>query len=732
MKFVRNTIITFLFIAHIPLAQADSYHLAISSNLVSVDNKTATKIAINGSIPGPTLQFQEGEAVTIHVTNHLSEPTSIHWHGMLVPPSMDGVPGLNGFPGIAPGETFRYHFTVRQAGTYWYHAHSVGQEQDGLYGAIVIAPKEKPRFEVDRDYVVLLSEFTPESAEQILHNLKRHSSHYNYSQRTMKDFIADARANGFQEALANALDWGQMRMSPTDLADVSGYTFLINGQSPGENWTGVFSRGEKVLLRFINASAMSIYDVRVPGLKMTVVQADGQEVEPIVVDEFRFGVAETYDVIVEPKDERAYTLVAEPIDRSGFAVGTLAPREGMRGEFPKHRKRATLSMSDMALMPDMENMRSHAMEHMNDQSGWAQRGKPKGSKALRYSDLRFLGRQQDTRRAEREIVLRLNGNMERYIWTMNGKTHNEAEPIHVEYGERVKLTFVNESMMAHPMHLHGMFVQLDNGQPPEKMPNKHTIIIPPGRSRSVLLTANESGAWAFHCHLLYHMLSGMMTTLVVANEDGHHLHESELFDSIRIEADSGIDRHGSASSWDLDGWVGGDKHKLWIKAEGEIAEKKTEQSEFWALYSRNIAEFWDAQAGIRYDIDPRSRAYATAGFEGLAPYFFDSEFHLFLSDTAEVSARLREENDLLFTQRLIAQPYGELNFFAQDSENQAAGAGLSHLEFGIQTRYEITRSFAPYLDIRYEQKVGETSLIARQQGDDRGDVLASLGLRLGF
>lgn len=723
-RIVSATVILLLYFS--ASAYADNYHLDIDQKKITIDGRSANKITINGTFVGPVLQWREGETVTIEVTNHLQEPTSIHWHGLLVPGSMDGVPGLNGFPGIAPRETFTYHFTIRQAGTYWYHAHSVGQEQDGLYGAIVITPKQETRPAVDRDYVILLSEFTPESATQILHNLKRNSSYYNYSQRTAKDFLADAKKDGFKETATNALDWGQMRMSSTDLSDVSGYTFLVNGKSPAENWTGIFAPGEKVRLRFINASAMSIYDVRIPGLKITVVQADGQAVEPVAVDEFRFGVAETYDVIAEPSKDTAYSIVAEPIDRTGFAVGTLAPRDGMRGPAPAHRKRASLTMSDMG------HMGSHDMMHMHGKSGWVKRNAPKGTKVLRYSDLHFLGLQQDTRPPEREIVFRLDGNMERYIWTMNGKTHNEAEPLYVKYGERVRITFVNDSMMAHPMHLHGMFVQLENGQPLEKMPNKHTIIIPPGKSRSVLLTANEPGTWAFHCHLLYHMLSGMMTTMTVGDEAGHHLHESTVFDSFRLETDSGIGRHGSASSWDLDGWIGGDTNKLWLKAEGEVNDGETHQSEFWALYSRNISTFWDSQVGVRYDIDPTSQAYAVAGFDGLAPYYFETEFHFFLSDKGDVSARLREENDILITQRLIAQPYGELNFFAQDVEDDDVGAGLSKLEFGIQTRYEITRKFAPYLDVRYEQNVGETSLIARQQGDDRGEVIASLGLRLEF
>lgn len=307
-----------------------------------------------------------------------------------------------------------------------------------------------------------------------------------------------------------------MRMSPTDLADVTGYTFLTNGLTPQQNWTGLFKQGERVRLRFINASAMTIYDVRIPGLKMTVVAADGQPVEPVTVDEFRFGVAETYDVIVEPEDDRAYTIAAESIDRTGFALGTLAPREGMQGEAPVPRPRTLLTMADMNMEMMMEDDPDMDMSDMDMETGWDKAGTPSGDKALAYTDLRYKGIQADTRKPAKEITLRLGGNMERFIWTINGKKFTDAKPITVAYGERVRLNFINETMMAHPMHLHGMFVQLENGQPMNKLPNKHTLIIPPGQTVSALLTADEAGEWAFHCHLLYHMLGGMMTTLEVS------------------------------------------------------------------------------------------------------------------------------------------------------------------------------------------------------------------------
>ena len=513
-------------------AHAGEYTLVIDRMPVNVGGSPVSTLTINGQWPAPTLHFRQGEDVVIHVANRLHEETSMHWHGILVPSQMDGVPGLNGYTAIKPGATFTYRFTIRQAGTYWYHSHTGTQEQEGLYGALVIDPVKPDYVQPQRDYVVMLSDFTPERGDEIQRKLKGNSGYYNRGQRTLGDFFRDVGRDGIGAAIRDRLDWGQMRMDPTDMTDVSGYTFLVNGKSAAQNWTGLFKPGEKVRLRFINASSMSYFDVRVPGLKMIVVQADGSAVEPVPVDEFRIAVAETYDVIVTPKEDRAYTIFAEPIDRSGYARATLAPRDGMAGEIPAPRPRSVLSMSDMRHGDTVNGSGMASMAHMDHSGGdmspappaslderprgWANAATPPGMQALKYSDLKSYEPQDDVRPAEREIVVRLGGNMERYIWTINGVKGDDAKPLELRFGERVKLTFVNETMMAHPMHLHGMFVQLVNGQPADRLPNKHIVSVAPGSSDSVMLTANEPGEWAFHCHLLYHMTSGMMTKVVVA------------------------------------------------------------------------------------------------------------------------------------------------------------------------------------------------------------------------
>ena len=521
------------------MAAVKEYDLTIAEQTVNITGKPVERITVNGKFVAPLLEFEEGDEAVIRVHNKLkNQDSSIHWHGLLLPGIMDGVPGFNKFNGIAPNKTYEYKFKVRQNGTYWYHSHSKGQEQDGLYGAFVIYPKDKTPLtaaeKTDKDYVVLLSDFHNSTSDQIMKNIKKEADYYQNRRETVFDVLKQVKRDGLKATWQDRSMWNQMRMLKTDMSDVTGYTFLMNGKTPQQNWTGNFKAGEKVRLRFINASAMSFFDVSIPNLKMTVVSADGQPVKPVPVDEFRIGTAETYDVIVEPKQAH-YQIEAESIDRTGFSVGTLHEESSptvKQIEMPKPRPRALLTMEDMGMSHDMSSMKDmkHDMSmntapknssntNENTVFGWANASTPVGKKALQYSDLQALDQQKDTRAPEREIEVRLGGNMERYIWTINGKKFNETEPLEVKYGERIRLKFINDSMMAHPMHLHGMFMQLENGQDPSNMPNKHTVIVPPGKTITTLLTADELGEWAIHCHLLYHMSAGMMNKLIVAKVD---------------------------------------------------------------------------------------------------------------------------------------------------------------------------------------------------------------------
>ncbi len=536
-------------LATVAPALADEYNLVIDDARVAIAGRTAQGMTINGQLPGPTLRFREGEDVVINVRNNSDQPTSLHWHGLLLPGEMDGSPGFNGFPGIAPGESFTYRFHIRQSGTYWYHSHSGMQDQMGIYAPLIIDPAMPEASPPERDHVVFLSDFTNEHPQTVLNHLKTRHGYYGRGRRTIGDFIRDARAFGLGEAMKDRAAWGQMRMDPTDLADVTNYTFLINGRSAADNETFLFRAGERVRLRLINGSAMTYFDLRIPGLKMTIVAADGRAVSPVVVDEMRIAVAETYDVIVEPSEDIAYTLFAESMDRTGFARSTLAPRAGMQAPVPAMRPRAVLTMSDMGMghaggdammdhgqMSGMDHGAMGGMDHggMTEMAsglgaeggvdgtgrtfGWGSEF-PADSRVLSYADLASAAPQADLRAPEREIMVRLGGQMNRYIWTLNGETMERAQPIQLRYGERVRLTFINETMMAHPMHLHGMFVELENGQPAERLPDKHIVSVAPGQTYSVLLTADEPGEWAFHCHLLYHMNAGMMSRVVVARSN---------------------------------------------------------------------------------------------------------------------------------------------------------------------------------------------------------------------
>ncbi|WP_417430807.1 copper resistance system multicopper oxidase [Kiloniella sp.] len=572
------SVISLMGMAFVAEAEAASYDLSVDEVKIETADFTKIGIGYNGSSPGPILHFTEGENVTINVTNNLDKPTSIHWHGLILPANMDGVPGIS-FDGIAPGETFSYQFPVVQSGTYWYHSHSGFQEPDGAYGAIVIEPKKRDPFRYDRDYVVQFTDKHPQSGSTIMRNLKLMDDYYNRSQRTLVDFFSDVADKGFSETISERVSWGKMRMTPTDVEDVQGFTTLINGRDAEANWTGLFKAGERVRLRFINSSAMAYFDVRIPGLKMTVVSADGNNVQPVKVDEFRIAVAETYDVIVQPKEDKAYSIFAESMGRSSYGLGTLAPREGMKAAVPEMREKPLLTMADMGMdhssmghgemnnssgnqddMPQMSMMQhsqgsegNSEMDHSQMASGastgvssmmgmdhskmskfhdmgmmnMGNKADPfyakgsglspessEGGKVLSYADLKAQKPLYEDRDATREIELRLTGNMNRYSWSINGVKYEDADPIRLQYGERVRFKFVNETMMTHPMHLHGMWSILDNGNG-KWNPVKHTISIAPGTTIYSETEVDAAGQWAFHCHLSYHAATGMFRKVIV-------------------------------------------------------------------------------------------------------------------------------------------------------------------------------------------------------------------------
>lgn len=620
--------------AGLPSLSGTRFDLNVGRTPVTIDGRRSRAITINGHLPAPVLRWREGDDITLNVTNGLTEDSSIHWHGILLPFQMDGVPGV-AFPGIAPGETFQYRFPVKQSGTYWYHSHSGLQEQMGHYGPIIIDPAGEDPIQYDREYVLMLGDWTFEGAHAVFNRLKQVSDVYNFQRRTVQDFWRDARSEGLDQAIAQRTMWAQMRMNMTDIADVTGaaYTYLINGHGPEDNWTGLFRPGERVRLRIINSSAMTIFNLRIPGLPMTVVEADGLPVQPVETDEFQIGVAETYDVIVEPGDQ-AYTIMAESIDRGGYVRATLAPRAGMQAAVPPLRERPLLSMRDMGMdhsamggmagmdhsamggdgapmdhasmghgtpapapamdhaamghampapVPAMDHaamghampMPAPAMDHaamghdmpmpaqapamdhaamghgtapaMTDAAGPQRHDHPAGPgvaaipamvsnrlgergiglaevphRVLVYTELKSLEPNPDQRPAGREVEVHLTSNMERYMWSFDGVGFSAlVEPIVFHHNERVRLTLVNDTMMPHPIHLHGMFFDLVNGETSHK-PRKHTIVVKPAERLSVDINADALGEWAFHCHLLFHMEAGMFQVVSVRPDNGDY------------------------------------------------------------------------------------------------------------------------------------------------------------------------------------------------------------------
>jgi CopA family copper-resistance protein len=556
------------------------FDLNIGETLVNFTGAPKIAHTVNGSLPAPVLRWKEGDTVTLRVANRLRDNhASIHWHGILLPANMDGVPGLS-FDGIAPGETYVYRFNVKQGGTYWYHSHSAFQEQLGLYGALIIDPREPEPLQYDREHIVLLSDWTDEKPERVFAKLKKRSDYYNFHKRTVGDFFRDVREQGLGNTLADRAAWGEMRMTPTDLADVSGhtYTYLMNGTAPAGNWTGLFRAGERVRLRFINGSSMTYFDVRIPGLKMTVVAADGLHVHPVTVDEFRIAVAETFDVIVEPTGQDAFTIFAQSMDRTGYARGTLAVREGLSAPVPGPDPRPLLTMADMghgdmghdmnamgaAAAPTAKPDDPHTGHTMPPQKPAAQdphaghsaqkpqppdahaghgtggmatlahpaseEGNPlvdmqtmmpvsrlddpgiglrnNGRNVLTYAALRSLFDDPDGREPGRTIELHLTGHMERFAWSFDGLKFSEAEPVRLSYGERLRVVLVNDTMMTHPIHLHGMWSDIEDEQGNFHV-RKHTVDMPPGTRRTYRVRADALGRWAYHCHLLYHMEAGM-------------------------------------------------------------------------------------------------------------------------------------------------------------------------------------------------------------------------------
>lgn len=625
-------------------------------------------------IAGPTLRWREGDNITIHVTNNLGEVSSIHWHGIILPPDMDGVPGIS-FNGIPAGKTFTYKFPVVQSGTYWYHSHSGFQEQRGVYGAIIIEPKEE-LLEYDKEYIIALSDWSDEKPDAIYRNIKLSADYYNFKQRTVGDFFSEVSNKGFLAAFSDRKMWNEMAMTDRDLSDVTGYTYtyLMNGQNPATNFKTLFKNGEKIRLRFINSSAMTFFDVRIPGLKMSIVASDGNYIQPVSVDEFRIGVAETYDVILEPEDNKAYAIFAQSLDRSGYALGTLTydsnivantptmdkvgilshaamghdmssmkkdlkKKEtamkyggGIDISIPKNKLKMDINKPQIPITPLEEDrgvqtkMRAMNPQYRLDDPGVGLRNN--GRRVLTYADLKSLTPTTYDGYPDREIILRLTGNMERYMWSINGIPYQDAKPLQFKYGERLRITYINDTMMNHPMHLHGMWSDMETGDD-NYLPKKHTIISQPGSKISF----------------------------------------------------------------------------------------------------RAIFPYWDVQYGIGYDKtkEGKNNIWGVIALSGMAPYFFETRVALLVDNNGNIGFRGETEYKALITQKLILSPSVEITAYTKDHIGMRLGSGLSNLTLGARLRYEVSRKFTPYIGFEWSKNFGNTNKLS-----NINDTYIVAGLRFWF
>ncbi len=769
---------------------SDVTELAIREVSFQVGGRRTVATTINGSVPGPLVRLREGQEAVIRVANELDEDTSIHWHGILLPAGMDGVPGVS-FAGIPPGETFTYRFPVKQSGTYWYHSHSGLQEQLGHYGPLILDPAEPEPYRYDREHVVMLADWTFENPYRVLAKLKKQSDYYNFQKQTVADLVRDASARGWGAALAGRREWAAMRMDPTDLADVTGatYTYLVNGLAPGDNWTGLFRPGERVRLRFINAASMTIFDVRIPGLPLTVVQADGQDVEPVTVDEFRIGVAETYDVIVQPGEDRAYTVFAEALDRSGYGRGTLAPRPGLEGPIPARRRRPVRTMADMG----MAGHGAHggavghaaapgAVPHGPDHHGPGNAmvaevpanrlGEPgtgledAGHRVLVYADLWALVRPTARRPGDRapphrqhgalclglrrEEVLRSRADplrARRAPAAHPGQRHHDGAPhppARDVDGARQRRRAVEAEEAHGPRQARGTALGGDHGRRPWRL----GLPLPPPLPHGARDVPGGLGGAGRRGAVMRRLTTVVLTLAAVRGgasraagggpgwAPGLHAHQVFWFlllDQLEYREAEGRD----ALAWDVLGWVGGDYDRLWLKAEGdqELGGHGRGKLEAQALYGRMVSPFWDLQAGVRHDRfygegPDRFRSFAVLGVQGLAPYWFELEPALFLSGDGDLSFRLTAEYDLLLTQRLVLQPKLELDASLQEVEEFGVGRGFNELEVGFRLRYEIRRELAPYVGVTWKRELGATAGLAREDGEDVEAFSVVAGVRL--
>lgn len=821
-KVLRNFALILSFMPN-SYATNQTVDLVLASKTVNFSGESIETVAINNQIPAPVLRFKEGDHVTINVHNRLNEGTSIHWHGLILPWFMDGVENVTQEP-IPPGGTFSYSFTLKQSGTYWYHAHSGFQEQQGMYGGFIIDPKEPPSYKYTKDHVIVLSDWTNAHPDNVFANLKKDGDYYTPKfplQPSLAKFIRDYNKGTPEERKKLTADYEmmqQMRMSIYDLSDVAYDAFLLNGQTKENPWTAPVNVGDTVRLRFIGAGGSTIYHVKIPGALMKVVHIQGHDVEPYSVEDFTIAPGETTDVLVKIEKDEPYIIYAESADSLGAAYGALItkPQQHINYEkvepFPEPQPvmmgghmidhgaigHDSSSMDMASGKPPMPGMNMKSSDHQMDMSSkespmWGMKenshhnntgsehhghkmdmgssehsmasmsqkteATPESSPTMgtKYQNLKSPVKTNDPDKPVQEIKMELSGYMGRFMWFINGLAEYEAEPIVIEPGKRYRLIFTNLSMMIHPMHIHGHFFILRNGHGAYD-PFLHTIEVAPGATVVADFDASESGQWFFHCHHLYHMMSGMSRVFrystfmedykkfkaqkspqsvtpqkhdpepsFVHHPIGHHAH-------IHYAAfvDIGYDPFHNVQKGNLNFYVGYDRQKLQLYSEdAEIRRGKVESADLDIFYWHLLSEFWAVKGGANFVYKPAHKPYwrPGIGIEGLFLYFISTNLRTYLHN-GSVNFDLQLSRDTQLEYNFFIRT-GIRSFFATKSvKKDEIGKGLNHIEYIVRPYYAIAPGVSLFTEFDYTQNYGNLKKILQKKGKSSNEKVIMFGVSL--
>lgn len=657
----------------LPTAHAKEveYDLTIAKQRQAPAGKVVSVLTINGGIPGPTLRFREGDTAVLRVHNHLKkEETSIHWHGLLVPNSEDGVPYLT-TPPIKPGTSRTFRFPLRHSGTYWYHSHTGLQEQRGVYGSIVVTPRGGEKVKSDQDHVLVLSDWTNENPKEVMRTLMRGSEWYAVRKGNAQSILGAAKAGG----LKDYFDREKVRMPPMDVSDVAYDAFLINGKSQ----SSIKSRpGDRVRLRLINAGASSYFYAHSATGPLTIVAADGMDVVPIKVNRLLIGMAETYDVIVTIPRAGSFEFRTTAQDNSGHASVFLGSGEKV--------------MVDGFSSPNLYSMDEMLAGALQDADAPLDGLRMAPRPTAPYAFLKSTKPTDFKGKTTRKIELRLTGDMTRYLWSFNGKTLGEESTIPVNKGEVLEIELINDTMMHHPLHLHGHFFRMLNRYGANS-PLKHTVDVPPMGRRIIQFLANEEGDWFFHCHLLYHMDAGMARVFsyrAAVDPTYKPSLDPKLINPSFFTIDGILQNNMTMGNATL---MKGRENFGFMWDYGFHEHNEYEIDAYWSHYFNRR---FSTVAGYRFTNENGSEDRAFAGVSYLLPYFIGSS----LSIDSEGDARIGLSKELQLTPRFSL--YGDIEYDTNtDLEWNAGASYLINKQISLTGSYHNEHGWGAGLGFRF-------------------------------